>query len=120
VEGTRPLNFKTEQQVRIKDMLIQMVAIHVKQGHVDEFLDAFRINYEGTRREPGNLRFDVLRSPEDDHSFVIYEVFKSAEALDEHRKTAHYLECVRRIDPIITGPRTKTFYNVEMADFLTA
>jgi len=78
------------------------VAIHVKQGHVDEFLDAFRINYEGTRREPGNLRLDVLRSPEDDH-----------------RKTAHYLECVRHIDPIITGPRTKTFYNVEMADFAT-
>jgi len=100
-------------------MLIQMVAIHVKQGHIDEFLDAFRINYEGTRREPGNLRFDVLRNPEDDHSFVIYEVFRSAEALDEHRKTAHYQECVRRIDPIISGPRTKTFYNVEMADFLT-
>jgi autoinducer 2-degrading protein len=95
-----------------------MVSINVKQGQTEEFLEAFRINYEGTRREPGNLRFDVLRNPEDEHKFVIYEVFKSPEALEEHRKTAHYKECVRRIDPIIDGPRAKTFYNVEMADFL--
>ncbi len=101
-------------------MLIHMVAINVKQGHAAEFLEAFRINYEGTRHEPGNLRFDVLRDPEDEHKFVIYEVFKSSEALEEHRKTPHYQECVRRIDPILAGPRTKTFYNVEMADFLGA
>ncbi|MQW08467.1 autoinducer-2 (AI-2) modifying protein LsrG [Sinorhizobium meliloti] len=101
-------------------MLIQMVSINVKQGHAADFLEAFRINYEGTRQEPGNLRFDVLRNPDDDHSFVIYEVFKSPEALDAHRKTQHYQECVRRIDPILAGPRTKTFYNVEMADFLAA
>ncbi|GMB82431.1 antibiotic biosynthesis monooxygenase [Shinella zoogloeoides] len=101
-------------------MLIQMVSINVKPGHADEFLEAFRINYEGTRLEPGNLRFDVLRNPEDEHSFVIYEVFRSPEALDEHRRTPHYQECVRRIDPILAGPRTKTFYKVEMADFLAA
>jgi (4S)-4-hydroxy-5-phosphonooxypentane-2,3-dione isomerase len=100
-------------------MLIQMVAINVKQGYAAEFLEAFRINYEGTRHEPGNLRFDVLRNPEDEHKFVIYEVFTSPEALEEHRKTPHYQECVRRIDPILAGPRTKTFYNVEMADFLS-
>lgn len=99
-------------------MLIQMVSINVKPGHAAEFLDAFRINYEGTRAEPGNVRFDVLRDPDDENSFTIYEVFTSPEAVDEHRKTAHYQECVRRIDPILAGPRTKTFYKVEMADFL--
>lgn len=99
-------------------MLIQMVTINVKEGHAAEFLEAFRINYEGTRKEPGNLRFDVLRDPENEHSFLIYEVFSSAEALDAHRKTPHYQECVRRIDPILSGPRTKTFYAAEMADFL--
>lgn len=99
-------------------MLIQMVSINVKPGHASEFIEAFRINYEGTRQEPGNVRFDVLRNPDDENSFTIYEVFTSPEAVDEHRKTAHYQECVRRIDPILAGPRTKTFYHVEMADFL--
>lgn len=99
-------------------MLIQMVSIKVKEGHAAEFLEAFRINYEGTRKEPGNLRFDVLRDPQDENTFLIYEVFQSAEALEDHRKTEHYKECVRIIDPILAGPRTKLYYNAEMADFL--
>ncbi|MDO9418634.1 antibiotic biosynthesis monooxygenase [Pararhizobium sp.] len=99
-------------------MLIQMVRINVKDGHATEFLEAFRINYEGTRNEPGNLRFDVLREPDDPNSFLVYEVFNSPEALEEHRKTDHYKECVRRIDPILTGPRTKTFFHAEMADYM--
>ena len=101
-------------------MNVTLVEINIKPERVNEFLDVFRANHEGALQEPGNLRFDVLRNPEDEHSFVIYEVFKSPEALDDHRKTAHYQECVRRIDPILAGPRTKTFYNVEMADFLGA
>ncbi|MBK3745103.1 hypothetical protein G3A39_38585 [Paraburkholderia aspalathi] len=52
------------------------------------------------------------------HSFLIYEVFTSAEALEDHSKTPHYLECVRLIDPISKGPRTKKFLNAEMPDFL--
>ncbi|MBD8555017.1 antibiotic biosynthesis monooxygenase [Rhizobium sp. CFBP 8762] len=99
-------------------MLIQMVSIKVKDGQTAEFIEAFRINYEGTRKEPGNLRFDVLRDPQDQNSFLIYEVFASADALDDHRRTPHYQECVRRIDPILAGPRTKVFFNAEMADFL--
>ncbi|MCY1377253.1 (4S)-4-hydroxy-5-phosphonooxypentane-2,3-dione isomerase [Ensifer sp. M14] len=99
-------------------MLIQMVNIKVKEGHAAEFLEAFRINYEGTRSEPGNLRFDVLRDPQDENTFLIYEVFRSAEALEDHRRTEHYKECVRIIDPILAGPRTKVYYNAEMADFL--
>lgn len=100
-------------------MLIQMVTIRVKPGHIAEFLDAFRINYEGTRNEPGNLRFDVLRDPEDEHRFLVYEVFASDDALAQHKSTAHYHECVRRIDPIIDGPRTKQYYQPEMADFMS-
>ncbi|WP_295812328.1 antibiotic biosynthesis monooxygenase [uncultured Nitratireductor sp.] len=99
-------------------MLIQMVSINVKKGHVPAFLEAFRINYEGTREEPGNLRFDVLRDPDDENRFLIYEVFTSEAALEEHRKTKHYQECVRLIDPILAGPRTKVFYTAMMADFL--
>ncbi|RUT28859.1 autoinducer-2 (AI-2) modifying protein LsrG [Arsenicitalea aurantiaca] len=100
-------------------MLIQMVSITVKPGHLEEFLDAFRVNYEGTRKEPGNLRFDVLRDPEDDHKFVVYEVFRSPEALEAHRGTPHYSECVSRIDPIIEGPRTKQYYRPVMAEFMS-
>ncbi|MAU21897.1 MAG: autoinducer-2 (AI-2) modifying protein LsrG [Martelella sp.] len=99
-------------------MIVQLVSIEVKPGHAAEFVEAFRINYEGTRNEPGNVRFDVLRDPENENSFLIYEVFTSEEAVDAHRKTEHYQECVRLIDPILARPRTKVFYKAEMAEFL--
>lgn len=99
-------------------MLIQMVTIMVKPGHADDFIEAFRINYEGTRQEPGNLRFDVLRDPDDGNKFLIYEVFQSEAALEEHRRTPHYQKCVSLLEPIQIGPRSKVFYNAEMADFL--
>ena len=62
-------------------MLVQLVSIEVLPGHRDEFIEAFRINWEGTRQEPGNLRFDLLCDPEDQNRFTVYEIFTGIEAL---------------------------------------
>lgn len=95
-------------------MFVQFVHIRVKPGQTEEFLEAFRINYEGTTAEPGNFRFDVLQDPEDDHHFVIYEVFESSAAVDDHRKTPHYESTVERLESLMEGPRTKDFYRLVM------
>lgn len=99
-------------------MFVQIVRITVKPGRVEDFLDAFRVNYEGTIEERGNVRFDVLQDPEDDTRFTIYEVFQSAEAVDEHRKTAHYKETVARLEDIMTGNRSKEIFTMVMSDKL--
>jgi (4S)-4-hydroxy-5-phosphonooxypentane-2,3-dione isomerase len=101
-------------------MYVQFVTINVKPGFAAEFEEAFRINYEGTRKEPGNHRFDVLRSPDNPLVYTIYEVFSSEAAFLAHRATPHYAECVRRIDPIIVAPRAKQYFTAIMADYLPA
>lgn len=98
-------------------MHVQLVHIQVKPGKAEDFLEAFRVNYEGTRNEPGNVRFDVLRDPADENRFVIYEVFRTPGDLDSHRQTEHYKECVRRIDPLLDGERTKDILMPVMADY---
>jgi autoinducer 2-degrading protein len=103
-----------------KAMFVQIVRINVKPDRVEDFLDAFRINYEGTTKEPGNIRFDVLQDPEDETRFTIYEVFKSAESVDEHRNTDHYKETVARLEDIMTGSRTKEVFDLVMSDKLPA
>ena len=95
-------------------MFVQFVHIRVKPDRISEFLDVFRINYEGTSREPGNFRFDVLADPKDATHYVIYEVFESEAAVDDHRKTAHYKETTARLDALMQGPRTKDFYRLIM------
>ncbi len=96
-------------------MFVQFVHIRIKPERLAEFLDVFRINFDGTSREPGNLRFDVLQDPNDDTHFVIYEVFESEAAVDEHRKTPHYKSTVAKLDALMQGPRTKDFYRLLLA-----
>ncbi|WP_306028279.1 antibiotic biosynthesis monooxygenase [Stappia sp. MMSF_3263] len=97
-------------------MFVQLVHIHVKPDRIGDFLDAFRINYEGTIREPGNLRFDVLQDPEDETRFTIVEIFRSAESVDDHRRTDHYKKTVALLEDIMTGPRSKDIYRLVMSD----
>lgn len=101
-------------------MFVQIVRINVKPDRVADFKEAFRINYEGTVAEPGNVRFDVLQDPEDETRFTIYEMFRSAEAVDEHRKTQHYRKTVELLEDIMAGPRTKEIFDLVMSDRLDA
>ena len=57
-------------------MFVTLVHVHVKPEHVDAFIDATRANHEASTREPGNLRFDVLRSVDDPQRFVLYEWYR--------------------------------------------
>ncbi len=98
-------------------MFVQLVHIRIKPGRVGEFLEVFRGNFEGTRKEPGNFRFDVLQDPEDEHHFVIYEAFENEAALDAHRLTEHYRKTVKGLAELMTtGTREKDFFRMVMPD----
>lgn len=92
-------------------MFVQIVSITVIPGHRDEFIEAFRINWEGTQHEAGNLRFDLLCDPEDENSFTVYEVFADREALKSHGQTEHYRRCIELITPITAATRSKRFFD---------
>ena len=91
-------------------MFVQFVHINIKPGNLDAFLHAIRINHEGTRKEPGNIRFDLLGDPDDEYSFSIYEVFQSETALEDHRRSKHYKTCMAIIEPIIAGRVSKIYF----------
>ncbi len=99
-------------------MLVQLVHIQVKPDRIEDFLDAFRINFEGTTKEPGNLRFDVLQNPDDATKFTIFEVFTDEAAVDAHRKTPHYAKTVALLEDIMTGPRSKDFFHMVMSNLI--
>ena len=42
-------------------MYVVAVTVHVKPPHVRQFIEAILDNARNTRREPGNVRFDVRR-----------------------------------------------------------
>ena len=53
---------------------------------------AFRAIAAATRREPGNLAYDVYRGTDDDQEFYIVEHWASPEALAGHERTPAFIQ----------------------------
>lgn len=91
-------------------MFAMLVEINIKEGKEKNFLEVFERNHIGTRQELGNLRFDILRDPEIRTRFYAYEVYENETALNFHRQTEHYRRCVRELESLMTGSRSKKIF----------
>ncbi|MGC4122117.1 MAG: antibiotic biosynthesis monooxygenase [Myxococcales bacterium] len=88
-------------------MLVLLVDVHVKPEHRDAFIQASIANHQGSRKEPGNLRWDFLQNEEDPNRFTLYEVYRDKAALEEHQKQPHYLEWKKVVEPWMAQPRSR-------------
>lgn len=86
-------------------MHVVTVRIQVAPAQVDPFVEATRANHRGTRSEPGNLRFDVLRAVDDPARFLLYEVYRDEAAFRAHQQTVHYLLWRETVAPFMAVPR---------------
>ena len=86
-------------------MIATLVYVDVLPEHVEAFKKITLYNHENSRREPGNIRFDVLQSKEDPTKFVLYEVYADEQAAAEHKKTPHYLRWRDEVAPYMAAPR---------------
>jgi autoinducer 2-degrading protein len=91
-------------------MFVTLVHVHVKPEHLDAFVEATRTNHEGSIREPGNLRFDVLQSVDDPNRFVLYEWYVDEEAARAHKETAHYARWRETVTDWLAEPRVGVRY----------
>lgn len=86
-------------------MFVTLVSVHVVPEHLDDFVDAIRANHEASIREPGCVRFDVLRSPDDPTRFLLYEAYVDEAGAAAHKETRHYLEFRDLVAPWMAEPR---------------
>jgi autoinducer 2-degrading protein len=71
-------------------MYVVIVTIHVKPEALEAFRQQTLDNARNTRKEPGNLRFDVLQAEDDPNKFQLYEAYKAKEDFAFHQTTPHY------------------------------
>lgn len=86
------------------------VHLHVKSEKVEDFLKFTLHNAENARKEPGCLRFDVLRSELDPAKFLFYEVYKTPADHKAHQETAHYKAWRDNVPDLLSEPRVGTRY----------
>lgn len=99
-------------------MYIVAVQVKVKPGaeNIARWKAAITANHRGTRTEPGNVRFDVLKSakPSEDAAvpveYMLYEVYNTPDDFVAHQKTAHYLAFREAVADLMAEPRRPAFY----------
>jgi autoinducer 2-degrading protein len=67
---------------------------------------------EATRKEPGNLRFDVLQHSMRANHFTVIEAWQSQKALDAHAAAAHTKQYRDGLAPIAGSPLDERIYKV--------
>jgi autoinducer 2-degrading protein len=87
-------------------MFVVWVDIQVKPASVEAFMAASKLNHLGTRQEPGNRRFDVLRLNNDPAQFRLYEVYVDEAAFHAHQQTPHYVLWKSTVEPLMAVART--------------
>jgi len=86
-------------------MYIASVTVFVKPEFVDAFIEATFDNASNTRKEPGNLRFDVSQAEEDPTRFLLYEVYRDKAGHAAHQQTPHYLRWKQSVAEWMAQPR---------------
>lgn len=93
-------------------MIVTCVYIEIKQDSLNDFIEATVLNHQGSVKEPGNLRFDILRQADNPNRFMLYEAFVSEEAAAFHKTTDHYLKWRDTVKDMMAEPRYGVKYNI--------
>jgi len=86
-------------------MYVVCVTLWIKKGSEQAFVEASKDNHLNTRKEPGNVRFDVLRKEDEPGRFFLYEVYKEKEDFIKHQQTPHYMRWKETVTPLQEQPR---------------
>ena len=85
-------------------MQLQAIARYVvSPNNHDQVLDLLHELAAQSRREPGNISFDIFENAEDSTRIVLLERYESREAFAQHRDTPHFQELVlSKIVPLLS------------------
>lgn len=86
-------------------MIVRLITIHVKPGYYDEFEAATADNHRASIEEPGVIRFDVMRDDQNPGVYMLYEMYRSDEAVLLHKETSHYQRWRDAVEPMMATPR---------------
>lgn len=92
-------------------MIHIVVQIEPKPDKVEAFLELALFDAQNSRKEPGCLRFDVLKALDNPPRFAFYEVYKDEASVQAHRQTPHYARWIKEIEALQNVPRTATKYS---------
>jgi autoinducer 2-degrading protein len=93
-------------------MLVAIVQVHVKTDSIEPFKIATLENATNSIKEPGVARFDVYQQSDDPTRFTLVEIYRTDDAPNKHRETAHYRRWRDSVTTMMAEPRTRLTYSI--------
>jgi quinol monooxygenase YgiN len=89
---------------------VMVVKVKIKPGMNEKFTTQFAEAIKGTRKEVGNLAYDLNCDTEDGQTYVAYEKWKNLKALEEHLKAEYVTKLLAALTDLADGaPDIKIF-----------
>jgi quinol monooxygenase YgiN len=104
-EKENPIAEKVKAELQDRERPFTMIVIvKVKEGAGEKFETAFAKAIAGTRKEKGNIRYELNRAAKQDTRYLVYERWRNFAALDAHLKTPHITTLLTEIGDLLEAP----------------
>ena len=86
-----------------KKKFTMIAKLTVKEGEAEKFIAAFAAAVEPVRKEEGCSRYELNQINGEKNSFVMYERWKSLDALKTHLAAEHTKKLLEAVMPLLDG-----------------
>ena len=106
----KPGDTKKKPSGDAKKLIIAIVP--VKKDETKKFRAAAKAVVKATRKEPGNVSYELLVNPEKKNSFYFIEHWKDQEAIEAHFAAEHFKEFGKVLTEVGDGKAIITIYDI--------
>ena len=85
-------------------MIIIHAALTVLKEKEEEFLNEVKTLIEASRRESGNMQYDLMKDTETESAYMMIEVWKNQEAVESHNTSEHYVQFGQKAQSFMAAP----------------
>ncbi|MBA1242775.1 putative quinol monooxygenase [Pseudomonas japonica] len=90
--------------IGISAPLYLAATLKATQGHEDKLLEALQALVPPSRAEVGCIKYDLHVDTTQSAIFVVYEIWKNQQALDQHASSNHFQTFLQAAEPLLAAP----------------
>ena len=88
----------------MSESIIVVTRMRAKAGEAEAVKQFGRSLASQTRKEPGALLYDLYQNTQDETYFILHEVWKEQNAINEHMATAHFKTFMEKSAEVLVQP----------------
>ncbi|WP_242224135.1 putative quinol monooxygenase [Bacillus cereus group sp. BfR-BA-01380] len=85
-------------------MIIVHARFHVDSAKQQAFLNEIDLLISGSRKENGNVSYDLYKDTEKEDVYTMVEVWENTEAIANHNKSEHFTSFVGKANQFLVAP----------------